>query len=398
MQNRFAVRAFGKTASQTGHPAYDSCNMNPALMPADRLIQKKMTMLKENNHRDEFIRRKMTKLNCFYDIELWESFQEEFVNWTRRDFELTSISCCRAFRTYLRRKEVWIFKETISAKFLYDAFKKKTFTSWTEDEIKRSLSEMRFTFYLMKEFLKAPSDEILQRQKHEVSIDHEEFMTERYTSSLVSSRLLSQKYSSPIFSRSFAPSSSSLSVDQSIKHSQSENQVFPSLAIPQGLLIIDNSNHVPIIENSEHPDEPSDELSVEPSDKSQVESSDELLVEQSSFKSPSPKNQRRSVERSDRPSISSLRSFASPTLFIQSGRQPTGQSMGQPMRRLMGQLIRRSMNQPISDIHVRCGIEWMRKLLKIRNRDGFIIFKVTAVCEQKVLSTYLVRLIDNLTE
>ncbi len=209
----------------------------------------------------------------------------------------------------------------------------------------------------MKEFLKAPSDEILQRQKHEVSIDHEEFMTERYTSSLVSSRLLSQKYSSPIFSRSFAPSSSSLSVDQSIKHSQSENQVFPSLAIPQGLLIIDNSNHVPIIENSEHPDEPSDELSVEPSDKSQVESSDELLVEQSSFKSPSPKNQRRSVERSDRPSISSLRSFASPTLFIQSGRQPTGQSMGQPMRRLMGQLIRRSMNQPISDIHVRCGIE-----------------------------------------
>ncbi len=40
---------------------------------------------------------------------------------------------------------------------------------------------MRFTFYLIKFFLKAPSDELLQRQKHEVNIDHEEFMTARYT-------------------------------------------------------------------------------------------------------------------------------------------------------------------------------------------------------------------------
>jgi hypothetical protein len=68
------------------------------------------------------------------------------------------------------------------------------------------------------------------------------------------------------------------------------------------------------------------------------------------------------------------------------------------MSRAMSQLIRRSMNQSISAIFVRCGIEWMRGLLKIRNRNGFIIFKVTAVCEQKVLSTSLSRLINNLIE
>jgi hypothetical protein len=161
----FAIRAF--------YFAYDSCNMNFAFVLDDRFIEKnnqrdefikrKLTKLKKNNQRDEFIKRKMTKLNCFYDIKLWESFQEEFVNWTRRDFELTSIFCCRAFRIYLRRKKVWIwiFKETTFAKSLYDAFKKKTLTSWTEDEIRRCLFEMRFTFYLINELLKALSDELL---------------------------------------------------------------------------------------------------------------------------------------------------------------------------------------------------------------------------------------------
>jgi hypothetical protein len=33
------------------------------------------------------------------------------------------------------------------------------------------------------------------------------------------------------------------------------------------------------------------------------------------------------------------------------------------MSQLMSQLMRRSMNQSISDIHVRCGIEWIRRSL-----------------------------------
>ncbi len=91
-------------------------------------------------------------------------------------------------------------------------------------------------------------------------------MTERYififqSSSLVSSRLLSQKYSSLILSRSFALSSSSLSVNQLIKHFQSKNQMCSSLAISQGFLIIDKSNHVSITEISKHLDKRSDESS-----------------------------------------------------------------------------------------------------------------------------------------
>jgi hypothetical protein len=361
--------------------------MDPAFVPGGRFIE-------EGNQRDEFIRRKMTELDCFYDIELWESFQEEFVDWTRRDFELASTSCCRAFRTYLRRKGVWISKETTSAKSLYDAFKEKTFTSWTEDEIKRSLSEMRFTSYLIKEFLKASSDEILQRQKHEIIIDHEEFMTERcilisesfYRSSIgysspVSPRSSPHEYSPPIPPRSFASSPSplpvdqpikhpqpenqvspspamdqsikhpqpenqvfsSLAMDQSIKHPQSENQVSPSLAISQGLLIIDNSEHALITEISEHLDGPSDRF----------------LVEQSSFKPLSTKNQEQLVKRSDESSISSpssFRSIAPPISVNQSGGQSRRQLMGQSMGRAMSQLMRRSMNQSISGIHVRCGV------------------------------------------
>ncbi len=261
------------------------------------------------------------------------------MNWTRRDFELTSISCCRAFRIYLRRKEVWIFKETTSAKSLYDAFKKKTLTSWTEDEIKRFLSEMRFTFYLIKEFLKAFSDELLQRQKHEVSIDHEEFMTERYTSSF-------------ILSRSFASSSSSLSVNQSIKHSQTENQMFSSLAISQGLLIIDNSNHVLITKISKHFDKRSDESSTP---LISVNQSIEQSKRQSSMRHSSRES---SIARNFlRQSFSSSQSE---NFYI---RQSSSKNS----------YIRLSENSYTFIIHRQCDIEWMRELLKINNRDGTIL-------------------------
>jgi hypothetical protein len=249
---------------------------------------------------------------------------------------------------------------------------------------------MKFTFYLIKSFLKALSDELLQ--KHEVSIDHEEFMTERYILIFGSSSL--------ILSRSFASSSSPLSVDQLIKHSQPENQMFSSLATSQGFSIIDNSDHVStteiskhfdkrpdrssnprtsvnqsieqskgqssirhslressiarnflrqsslITENFEHldgtldgpSDELSNELSVESLDESRDELSDESSVEQSLKSSIS--------------SSSSPRPSAPSTSFNQPGRS----SVRQSMRQLMGQLIRlaKLIN---AAIHVRCGIE-----------------------------------------
>jgi hypothetical protein len=62
--------------------------------------------------------------------------------------------------------------------------------------------------------------------------------------------------------------------------------------------------------------------------------------------------------------------------------------MGQPVRRLMGQLMRRSMNQPISDIHVRCGIGWIRGSLLNETKQWLLnnranhLFKVASVCNQ----------------
>jgi hypothetical protein len=167
---------------------------------------------------------------------------------------------------------------------------------------------MRFTFYLIKSYLKALSDELLQRQKHEVIIDHEEFMTERYSqSSFRSSHLFPQ--------------------------SQLEEQPVES---PDGTLV-----------------EPSIKSSVEPSVKPSVESSDEPLVESSD---------ELSVEQSSKSSTSSPPSAhpSAPLISVsQSMRRPVSQSMKpsvkQSMSQLMRQLIRLAKFTKTAT-HVRCGI------------------------------------------
>jgi hypothetical protein len=374
-------------------------------MTGDRFIE-------ENNQRDEFIKKQMTELDCFQDIDLWESFQEEFVDWTRRDFELASISCCRAFRTYLRRKGVWISKETTSAKSLYDVFKERIPTSWTEDEIKCCLPEMRFTSYVIKSFLKAPSNELLQRQKHEVSIDHEEFMIERYTLISESSLRLpaplisvNQSGGQPGGQSDEQPDGQSggQSGEQSENQSISRQSIFiienseqpPTIDHSEHAPITENSEHAPTTENLKHPDGPPDESpdgsldgppvrppdgpSVEPSikppvgppvgppDEPLVEPSDGPSVEQS-FKPPTPSPLPAHPSAPPTPinqpggqPFKPPRPSAPLTPASQPMRRPMGQpmrpSVGQSMGQLMGQLMRRSMNQPISGIHVRCGIE-----------------------------------------
>jgi hypothetical protein len=156
----------------------------------------------------------------------------------------------------------------------------------------------------------------------------------------------------------------------------------------QSFLITENSKHVLITKNLEHPDEssvessdesldePSDKSSFEPSVKPLVESSDGLSVNQS-FKSPRPSAPLISVNQSRGRSI----------------KQPMGRSMrrstSKPMGQLMSQLMRRSMNQPISDIHVRCGIEWMKSTLLNETRQWLLnnranhLFKVVSVSNQR---------------
>jgi hypothetical protein len=162
-------------------------------------------------------------------------------------------------------------------------------------------------------------------------------MIERYKFSFVSSRFLSQKYSSSISFRSFVSSSSSLFMHQSIK-------IFATKNLKSSIELSDESS-----------DESRDELSNE--------SLNESLIEQSSFKFFSSKNQKRSVERSNESSISSLRSFASLISFTQSDRQSTEQSMSQSMRRLMNQSMRRSTSQSMKQLIRSAIIEFDRKLI-----------------------------------
>jgi hypothetical protein len=222
---------------------------------------------------------------------------------------------------------------------------------------------MRFTFYLINSYLKELSDELLQRQKHEVIIDHEEFMTERYSQSSSSENQSTDRQSFSITenlkhfdeprdelsNESLVESSNELSIESSVKFSVESS--------------VKSSVESSLKSSVESPDE----TSVRPLDEPAIELSDESLVDQSSFKPPTSKNQRRSVERSDESSISSSHSSALPTSVNQSG--------GQSRRQLMKQLIRRAIigldrkfahldklytNETQftnAAIHVRCGID-----------------------------------------
>jgi hypothetical protein len=198
---------------------------------------------------------------------------------------------------------------------------------------------MKFTSYVIKSFLKAPSDELLQRQKHEVSIDHEEFMTGRYTLISESSPRLPAP-PTPVNQPGGQPGGQS----DGQPDGQSLRQPTPSSPPPQNQSTVRQSP--PTTENLEHPDGPPDGLPDGlpggPLIEQSFKPSTSPLPPAHPSAPPTPVNQPRGQQfKPPRPSAPLT---------------PVSQPMGQPMRRLMGQLMRRSMNQPISGIHVRCGI------------------------------------------
>ncbi len=313
----------------------------------------------------------------------------------------------RRLRDTLRRREVWVSRDekiTIE-KALYNTLQKKNPPRWTEEEVLKCLPHENFISIIIKILLKTNFDRKTPppvpprsvssppSERQSTPPRFPKFFQSPEFPSVFNRQLYSRLPPFPSYRRSpisplipprafhlpppnqlekqsdGQPDEQSDGQSDGQSGGQSENQSVgrqSSLIIenPEHSSIIGNSEHVPTTENSEHPDGPSDRPSVRPLDEPAIGSSYGPLVGQSSFKPPSSENQGRPVERSDGPSISSSRPSASLISFIQSGRQPTGQSTGQStgqptgqsMRRLMGQLIRRSMNQPISDIHVRCGI------------------------------------------
>ncbi len=369
------------------HPAYDSCKpLNPCNMA--------FTFVPA----DQFMEAKMMEWDGLLDNDLWDSFRDEFAEWTDEDFKLATITCQKKFRAYLRSRGVWVMKherKTI-AKSLHDVLQKETETPWIEEEIKRCMLTEHFTsnvinYLIETEFGRKSKDYSWQAQQRSESrhLGPRKFTGPRQSGSSKSTgpRIPSiqprfpkffqppefssvfnrQLYSrlSPISSYRRSPTSSPISPRPS--HLSSQNQLEKQLDGQQDKPSVEPADGLTV----ELPDEPLDESSVE----SPVESSDGPLdgpldeppdesPDGSLDEPPVGSSVKPLVESSDEPSVNqpfkSPRPSAPLTPVNQSRERSIKQPMGQPMRQLMSQLMRRSMNQPISDIHVRCGIGWIR--------------------------------------
>jgi hypothetical protein len=92
--------------------------------------------------------------------DLWDSFRTEFVEWIDENFKLASITIQKKLRTFLRSRNVWVIKSSklIIAKSFAQVVKKDTFTSWTEEEIRRCLTSKTFVFHVINHLLKTNFD------------------------------------------------------------------------------------------------------------------------------------------------------------------------------------------------------------------------------------------------
>jgi hypothetical protein len=77
---------------------------------------------------------------------LWEQFRHDFADWNEVKFRLTTLKAQRELRAYLRLHDVWIRREReiVITKTLANTMKKKTQTSWIEEEIKNSIESFHF--------------------------------------------------------------------------------------------------------------------------------------------------------------------------------------------------------------------------------------------------------------
>ncbi len=104
--------------------------MTFAFVPADQFIQTKVTKWKNWD---------------FKDKDLWEQFQNDFAEWTKRTFNSATVDVLRALRTYLRKHGVWISTHETMTKSLFYVLQKETETPWIEEEIKRCILTEHFT-------------------------------------------------------------------------------------------------------------------------------------------------------------------------------------------------------------------------------------------------------------
>ncbi|SLM36407.1 hypothetical protein LPUS_00586 [Lasallia pustulata] len=92
----------------------------------------------------------------FKDTNLWESFKEDFEDFTEQTFKDASNHEIRRLRTILRKRGVWVQKRarTSIALSLYNTLKEEERTEWTEFEIKSCHTKEAFTsnhiFYLLR--------------------------------------------------------------------------------------------------------------------------------------------------------------------------------------------------------------------------------------------------------
>jgi hypothetical protein len=90
--------------------------------------------------KNDFIQKAITS----YDREdmkndtLWEQFRKNFAEWIEDDFKINvSNICLRRLRNILRKRDVWILKDSkiIIAKFLIEIFEKEHSIFWIEAKI-----------------------------------------------------------------------------------------------------------------------------------------------------------------------------------------------------------------------------------------------------------------------
>jgi phage pi2 protein 07 len=249
------------------------------------------------------------------DKDLWEQFQDDFDEWTEKDFNSdVSNTLLRRLRNILRRRGVWVSRDekiTIE-KALYNTLQEKTPIKWTEKEVLRYLSYENFIFISIKILLKTNFGRKPSSPVPSHSVSSPPSSERQSTSSRFSKPVPLRSFSSPSSERQSIPPRFSKFFQSSKFSSVFNRQLYSRLPlIPsyrqslissenqstgrQSALIIDYSEHVPTTEISEHPD---DEPSAESTDKSSVGPSDGLLIESSdepsvnpSFKLPPTENQ-----------------------------------------------------------------------------------------------------------
>jgi hypothetical protein len=92
--------------------------------------------------------------------DLWNSFRTKFAEWIYEDFKLTSITCQKKLRTFLRFRDVWVMKSStqIIAKSLVQVVKKDILILWTEEEIRSCLKSKTFVSHVINHFLQTNFD------------------------------------------------------------------------------------------------------------------------------------------------------------------------------------------------------------------------------------------------